>query len=106
MCNGYISEEIKGVLWVCNGRPFRTYFGTSYLDDSFFYTHQKPPIPRSFIRSRLDGLWNVRCHEYFRNNLIFLTWWVCYSLFRIRDFETFGSLDEVSLDKTRCMVFG
>jgi predicted ATP-grasp superfamily ATP-dependent carboligase len=25
---------------VCNGRPFKTYFGTSYLDDSFFYTHQ------------------------------------------------------------------
>jgi hypothetical protein len=38
VCNGHISEEIKGVLWVCNGRPFNTYFGTSYLDDSFFYT--------------------------------------------------------------------
>ncbi len=38
--NGHISEEIKGVLQVCNGRPFNTYFGTSYLDDSFFYTHQ------------------------------------------------------------------
>ena len=25
---------------MCNGRPFKTYFGTSYLDDSFFYTHQ------------------------------------------------------------------
>jgi hypothetical protein len=40
VCNGHISEEIKGVLWVCNGRPFKTYFGTSYLNDSFFYTHQ------------------------------------------------------------------
>ena len=40
MCNGRISEEIKGVLWVCNGRPFKTCFGMSYLDDSFFYTHQ------------------------------------------------------------------
>jgi hypothetical protein len=42
VCNGHISEEIKGVLWVCNGRPFKTYFGTSYLDDSFFYTHHSP----------------------------------------------------------------
>ena len=43
MCNDCISEEIKGVLWVCNGRPFKTCFGMSYLDDLFFYTHQKPP---------------------------------------------------------------
>jgi hypothetical protein len=106
VCNGHINEEIKGVLSVCNGRPFKTYFDTSYLDDSFFYTHQKPPIPRSFICSRLDGLWNVRCRKYFGNDLIFLTWWVCNSLFRIRDFETFGSLDKVSLDEMRCMVFG
>ena len=40
VCNGHINEKIKGVLWVCNGRPFKTYFGTSYLDDLFFYTHQ------------------------------------------------------------------
>ena len=106
MSNGHISEEIKGVLWVCNGHPFKTCFGTSYLDDSFFYTHQKPPIPRSFICSRLDGLWNVKCHKYFGNDLIFLAWWVCCFLFRIRDFETFGFLDEVSLDEMRCMVFG
>ena len=39
MCNGRINEEIKGVLCVYNGRPFKTCFSTSYLDDSFFYTH-------------------------------------------------------------------
>jgi hypothetical protein len=38
--NGHTSEEIKGVLWVCNGRLFKTHFGTSYLEDSFFHTHQ------------------------------------------------------------------
>jgi hypothetical protein len=106
VCNGHISEEIKEVLWVCNGHPFNIYFGTSYLDDLFFYTHQKPPIPRSFIHSRLDDLWNVRCPKYFGNDLIFLAWWVCCSLFHIRDFETFGFLDKVSLDEMRCMVFG
>ena len=106
MCNSRINEEIKGVLCVYNGRPFKTCFSTSYLDDSFFYTHQKPPIPRSFIRSKLDGLWNVRCHKYFGNDLIFLAWSVCCSLFHIRDFETFGFLDEVSLDEMRCIVFG
>jgi hypothetical protein len=106
VCNGRISEEIKKVLWVYNSRPFKTCFVTSYLDDSFFYTHQKPPIPRLFIRFRLDGLWNVRCHKYFGNDLIFLAWWVCCSLFHIRDFETFGLLDGVSLDEMRCIVFG
>ena len=105
MCNGRISGEIKGVLWVCNDRLFKTCFGTSYLDDSFFYTYQKPPIPRSFIHSRLDGLWSVRCHKYFGNELIFLAWWVCCSLFHNRDFETFGLLDKVSLDDMRCIVY-
>ena len=106
MSNGHISEEIKRVLWVCNGCPFKTYFGTSYLDDSFFYSHQKLLIPRSFIRFRLEGLQNVRCHEYFGNDLIFLAWWVCCSLCHIRDFETFGFLDEVYLDEMRRTVFG
>ena len=63
------------------------------------------PISRSFIHSKLDGLWNVRCYKYFGNDLIFLAWWVCCSLFCIRDFETFGFLDEVSLDEIRCIVF-